>query len=455
MASSSTDRRDMQHHTDPGVEGEEGARVYVLDTSVLLADPMAMTRFAEHQVVIPVVVITELESKRHHPELGYFARNALRRLDALRVANGRLDLPVPVNEQGGTLRVELNHSDPEVLPAGFRLGDNDTRILTVARNLQLGLEGNGEAGGVVLVSKDLPMRIKASSIGLEADEYRAELAIEHGWTGMAELDVPAHNVDELFESGSGDIEEARDLPCHTGLVLVSDRSKALGRVQPDKSVRLVRGDREVFGLHGRSAEQRVAIDLLTDEEVGIVSLGGRAGTGKSALALCAGLEAVMERRSHRKVVVFRPMYAVGGQELGYLPGTEHEKMNPWSQAVHDTMSAVTSEEVIEEIIDRGMLEVLPLTHIRGRSLHDAFVIVDEAQSLERNVLLTVLSRLGENSRIVLTHDIAQSDNLRVGRYDGVVAVIEKLKGHPLFAHVTLTRSERSPVAALVTEMLES
>ncbi|MFE3461952.1 PhoH family protein [Nocardiopsis aegyptia] len=460
MASSSTDRRDTQSPTTPAPEVGEGMRVYVLDTSVLLADPMAVTRFAEHEVVIPVVVITELESKRHDPELGYFARRALRLLDDLRVANGRLDDPVPVNDQGGTLRVELNHSDPSILPAGFRLGDNDTRILTVARNLQAAPHGRepgqeGEEGDVVLVSKDLPMRIKASAIGLPADEYRAELAIEHGWTGMAELDVPAHQIGELFESGASDIEEARDLPCHTGLVLVSERGKALGRVQPDKSVKLVRGDRDVFGLHGRSAEQRVALDLLTDPDVGIVSLGGRAGTGKSALALCAGLESVLERRQHRKVMVFRPLYAVGGQELGYLPGTENDKMTPWGQAVHDTLSAVTTEEVIEEIVDRGMLEVLPLTHIRGRSLHDAFVIVDEAQSLERGVLLTVLSRLGENSRVVLTHDIAQRDNLRVGRYDGVVAVIEKLKGHPLFAHVTLTRSERSPIAALVTEMLEN
>ncbi|MCY9787695.1 PhoH family protein [Nocardiopsis sp. EMB25] len=461
MASSSTDRRDTQSPTTPHPEVTEGTRVYVLDTSVLLADPMAVTRFAEHEVVIPVVVITELESKRHHPELGYFARQALRLLDDLRVANGRLDVPVPVNELGGTLRVELNHSDPEVLPAGFRLGDNDTRILTVARNLQLSPyvhedgTGKGAEGDVVLVSKDLPMRIKASSIGLAADEYRAELAIEHGWTGMAELDVPAHRIGELFDGGGSEIEEARDLPCHTGLVLVSERGKALGRVRPDKSVRLVRGDRDVFGLHGRSAEQRIALDLLTDPEVGIVSLGGRAGTGKSALALCAGLESVLERRQHRKVMVFRPLYAVGGQELGYLPGSENDKMNPWGQAVHDTLSAVTSEDVIEEVVDRGMLEVLPLTHIRGRSLHDAFVIVDEAQSLERGVLLTVLSRLGENSRVVLTHDIAQRDNLRVGRHDGVVAVIEKLKGHPLFAHVTLNRSERSPIAALVTEMLEN
>ena len=223
---------------------------------------------------------------------------------------------------------------------------------------------------------------------------------------------------------------------------------------PDKQVRLVRGDRDAFGLHGRSAEQRIALDLLLDTEVGIVSMGGRAGTGKSALALCAGLEAVMERRQHRKVVVFRPLYAVGGQDLGYLPGSESEKMNPWAQAVFDTLGALVSSEVVEEILDRGMLEVLPLTHIRGRSLHDSFVIVDEAQSLERNVLLTVLSRIGQNSKVVLTHDVAQRDNLRVGRHDGVAAVIEAMKGHPLFAHITLTRSERSPIAALVTELLE-
>ena len=271
---------------------------------------------------------------------------------------------------------------------------------------------------------------------------------------MVELDVTGADLDDLYGEGHLDLEQARELPCHTGLVLLSERGSALGRVRADKGVQLVRGDRDAFGLHGRSAEQRVALELLLDPEIGIVSLGGRAGTGKSALALCAGLEAVMERRRHQKVVVFRPLYPVGGQELGYLPGSENDKMSPWAQAVFDTLGAVASREVIEEVLDRGMLEVLPLTHIRGRSLHDAFVIVDEAQSLERNVLLTVLSRIGQSSRVVLTHDVAQRDNLRVGRHDGVAAVIEALKGHPLFAHVTLTRSERSPIAALVTEMLE-
>ncbi|MFT4084715.1 MAG: PhoH family protein [Nocardioides sp.] len=447
----STAKRSTRTTASTAKRSRTGARTYVLDTSVLLSDPGALRRFAEHEVVLPVVVITELEGKRHHPELGYFARTALRALDELRITHGRLDTAVPVGEEGGTLRVELNHTDPTSLPSGFRLGDNDTRILAVACNL------SAEGADVTLVSKDLPMRIKASAVGLQAEEYRGETMSDSdpGYSGMAELEVEAAELDELYDVGVLDLGEARELPCHTGLVLLSERGTALGRVGSDKQVHLVRGDREAFGIHGRSAEQRIALEMLLDPEVGIVSLGGRAGTGKSALALCAGLEAVMERRQHKKVVIFRPLFAVGGQELGYLPGSESEKMSPWAQAVFDTLSAVTSQDVIDEILDRGMVEVLPLTHIRGRSLHDSFVIVDEAQSLERNVLLTVLSRIGANSKVVLTHDIAQRDNLRVGRHDGVVAVVEKLKGHPLFAHVTLTRSERSPIAALVTEMLEN
>jgi PhoH-like ATPase len=426
----------------------ESRRTYVLDTSVLLSDPGAPARFGEHEVVLPLVVISELEGKRHHPELGWFARQALRMLDDLRVRHARLDAPVPLNDTGGTLHVELNHSDPAVLPPGFRSEDNDARILAVARNL------SADGRDVVLVTKDMPLRVKAASVGIAADEYRAQLAVDSGWTGMVELDIGEDEIGRLYADERIELPAAAGLPCHTGLRLLSPRGSALGRVMADKQVRLVRGDREAFGLHGRSAEQRVALDLLLDPEVGIVSLGGRAGTGKSALALCAGLENVLERRAFKRVVVFRPLYAVGGQELGYLPGSEGEKMAPWAQAVFDTLGALVSKDVVEEVLDRGMLEVLPLTHIRGRSLHDSFVVVDEAQSLERGVLLTVLSRLGAGSRVVLTHDVAQRDNLRVGRHDGVAAVIEALKGHPLFAHVTLTRSERSPIAALVTEMLE-
>jgi PhoH-like ATPase len=427
----------------------KGRRTFVLDTSVLLADPGALARFAEHEVVVPIAVIGELETKRDHPELGYFARAALRSLDDIRLKYGRLDQPIQINPEGGTLSVELNHTDLSSMPYGFlRDGTNDSRILAIAKNLMT------DGKDVVLVTKDLPLRVKASSVGVEAEEYLAELVSSSGWTGIVELTVGSNVIDDLYASDFADHEEAHTLPIHTGVVLHSDRASALARVTPDKRLQLVRGDRTAFGLHGRSAEQRIALDLLLDPEIGIVSMGGRAGTGKSALALCAGLEAVMERRAHKKIVIFRPLYPVGGQELGYLPGSEGEKMSPWAQAVFDTLGALVSQPIIDEIIDRGLIEVLPLTHIRGRSLHDSFVIVDEAQSLERGVLLTVLSRIGQGSRVILTHDVGQRDNLRVGRHDGVVAVVETLKGHPLFAHVTLTRSERSAIAALVTEMLE-
>ncbi|MDO3699887.1 PhoH family protein, partial [Curtobacterium flaccumfaciens] len=414
----------QQHTADSSTSVAQ--RTYVLDTSVLLSDPRALFRFAEHAVVLPVVVVSELEAKRNDPEIGYFARQALRLLDELRIEHERLDFPIAIGD-GGSFRVELNHSNQSVLPSGLQLGDNDSRILAVASNLK------NDGLDVVVVSKDLPLRVKASSIGMAAEEYRAELAVDSGYTGIADLQVSGEQMSDLYEKEEIRSSKLDGVPVNTGVVIHSERGSALGRVHVAGAVALVRGDREVFGLRGRSAEQRLAIDALLDSEIGIVSLGGSAGTGKSALALCAGLEAVLERQQHKKIMVFRPLYAVGGQDLGFLPGDAGEKMNPWAQAVYDTLGSVVSDNVLNEVIERGLIEVLPLTHIRGRSLHDAFVIVDEAQSLERNVLLTMLSRIGQNSRVVLTHDVAQRDNLRVGRHDGIASVIERLKGHPLFA----------------------
>ncbi|MGO2051827.1 ribonuclease [Glutamicibacter sp. BW80] len=424
-------------------------RTYVIDTSVLLSDPKAMFHFEEHHVVIPLTVITELEHKRKDPDLGFFARQALRLLDELIASHGGLADAVPVSDAGGTLRIELNNIASEVLPLGMRSGDNDTRILAVAKHLL------DQGQDVALVTKDLPMRIKASAIGIHAEVYRNELIASSEWSGVESLELDESKMARLYDTERlTDLPEGKDSPVNTGYVITSPRGSALARKVSADTVKLVRGDQQAFGLHGRSAEQRIALDLLMDPNVGIVSMGGSAGTGKSALALCAGMEAVLERREHRKITVFRPLYAVGGQELGYLPGSEGEKMGPWAQAVFDTLGSIVSKNVIDEVLERGMLEVLPLTHIRGRSLHDSFVIVDEAQSLERNVLLTVLSRIGQNSKVVLTHDVAQRDNLHVGRHDGVAAVVEQLKGHALFGHVTLMRSERSAIAALVTEMLE-
>ncbi|MEY2453053.1 MAG: PhoH-like ATPase [Acidimicrobiaceae bacterium] len=439
--------------TEPAVVvAARALRTYILDTSVLLADPRALVRFDEHEVVLPIVVLMELEAKRNHPELGWAARQTLRMLEQFRTEAGSLTEPLVANPAGGTLRVELNHQDTAGLPAALASDNNDHRILAVAKNLA------DEGHAVTVVTKDLPLRLKASIVGLDADEYRNELAsTDSSWSGFVELEVDSESIDELFAERVVDLVEARDLPCNTGVALVAGASgsqSALGRVRDDKRVHLVRGDRSLFDLHGRSAEQRIAIELLADPRVGIVSIGGPAGTGKSVIALAAGLDAVLEQRTHKRVVVFRPLYAVGGQDLGFLPGTEAEKMSPWASAVTDALESIVGPEVIDEVVSRKLLEVLPLTHIRGRSLTDSFVILDEAQNLERPVLLTALSRLGEGSRVVLTHDVAQRDNLRVGRHDGIASVIDALRGHPLFGHITLTRSERSAIAALVTQLLD-
>ena len=423
-----------------------GRRTYVVDTSVLLSDHLALERFAEHDVVVPLVVISELEAKRHHPELGPMARAALRYLERCRTTHGTLTEPLPVGD-GGTLRVELNHLDPAGLPDPMRSEPNDGRILAVAHNLA------AEGRDVVVVTKDLPLRLKASLLGLGAEEYRNELAPADDWGGVVELVLPPSAIDALYEVGEIELDDS-DLPTHSGLVISDGGRSALGRLHADKVVRRVSGNRELFGVSGRSAEQRIALDLLSDPEVPIVSLGGAAGTGKSILALAAGLEAVLEQRTHKRVVVFRPLHAVGGQELGYLPGSESEKMQPWAAAVTDALEAITTPQVIEMLLARGLVEVLPLTHIRGRTLVDTWVILDEAQQYERPVLITALTRLGSGSKVVLAHDVAQRDNLRVGRYDGVVSVVGALKGDPLFAHVTLTRSERSPIAALAASLLE-
>ncbi|MEX0767448.1 MAG: PhoH family protein [Microthrixaceae bacterium] len=423
-------------------------RTYVLDTSVLLADPAALEKFEEHEVVVPLVVLMELEAKRLHPELGWSAREALRYLERLRIEHGTLTEPIPVNDAGGTVRVELNHIDGSSLPAAFSSSENDHRILAVARNL-------ADKGLLVtLVSKDLPLRLKASVAGLGSEEYRNELSAgSEGWSGLVEVSTDSTVIDRLYQDRSLVLPEFADLPINAGLVLRSSSSSALARLRSDGRAHLLEGEKQLFDVRGRSAEQRIALDLLSDDSVGIVSLGGPAGTGKSVLALAAGLEAVLERRTQKKVIVFRPLYAVGGQDLGFLPGDADEKMGPWAAAVNDALESIAGPEVIEEVVSRKLLEVLPLTHIRGRTLTDTFVIVDEAQNLEKMVLLTALTRLGAGSRVVLTHDVAQRDNLHVGRYDGVASVVSTLRGNALFGHVSLTRSERSPVAALVTELL--
>lgn len=435
-------------------------RTYVLDTSVLLAaGSRALRAFAEHAVVLPLVVIGELEAKRDDPDLGWIARDVLRTLEELRLeaaaSGGTLRDDLPVNDHGGTLRIELNHVDQSDLPQAIRHSRvHEVRVLNVAHSLQ----NEVSDAEVVLVSRDLGIRLLAGGVlGLKAEDYRNDQAPDSGYTGIAQLSLDRDEVDALYTEGTLSLPAGtlEDLAVNTGVVVTNgSSSSALAVVSAPGVLTRVKGDQEAFGIKGRSAEQRIALTHLTDPDIGIISLGGRAGTGKSLLALAAGLEAVLERRIQKKILVFRPMYSVGGQELGYLPGTEDEKMAPWAAAVYDALEAIGSPEIRAELEARKLIEVLPLTHIRGRTLSDTFVIIDEAQNLERAVLLSALSRLGAGSRVVLTHDVAQRDNRYVGRHDGVATVVEKLKGHSLFAHVTLTRSERSPVAELVTSLLD-
>lgn len=430
------------------------ATTYILDTSVLLASPKSIFSFEEHEVVLPLVVIKELESKRNDPEIGYLARQALRSLEELRNAKGDLKNNVVVNNDGGTLRVEVSQGDRNLLPETLRSSySHDTSILCVAATL------SGQGKKVVLVSKDLPMRLLASTaVNIIAEDYRADILPDSGYTGLVQIQVEREVLDSLYESKTLKLDlvskELINVPFHTGVILKSGRSSAIARINTRGGLDLIPQDLEAFGVRGRSAEQRIALAHLLDPSIGIVSMSGSGGTGKSMLALAAGLEAVIERRTQKKIVVFRPLFAVGGQDLGFLPGTEAEKMNPWAAAVYDALSAFASKNAIEEIIDRELIEVLPLTHIRGRTFTDTIIIVDEAQNLERNVLLTALSRTGENSRVFISSDVAQRDNLRVGRHDGIASVVEKLKGEELFAHIKLVRSERSQVAEMVTRLLD-
>ena len=417
--------------------------IYVLDTSVILSDPKSLERLKTFNIVIPLTVLEELEDKRIHPELGFAAREALRTLEEYRKKQNLTESIK--NDFGGSIRIEVNNIVDSDLPVSFKSPTNDNKILAVASNLS-------KKHKVVLLTKDLPLRLKASVAGVKAKDY-FENSSEVKLTGMESLDVTGKTVSELYENGTVEInDEFPDLANNTCLVLKSPTASVLARVKGNRIVRVK--DAPTFGLSGRSAEQRLALDLLNDPELGIVSLGGPAGTGKSILALAAGLESVMERQAHKRVIIFRPLYPVGGQDLGFLPGTAEEKMNPWAAAVFDALEVFCGRNVIQQVIADDLLEVLPLTHIRGRTLSDSYVIVDEAQNLEKMVLLTALSRIGNNSKVVLTHDVAQRDNLRVGKHDGISSVISSLSGESLFAHISLKKSERSKVSELVSRLLE-
>lgn len=407
-----------------------------------------MYSFGAQNVVLPLVVVRELESKRNDPDLGLAARSVLRALDAL-LSQGDLREGVSLGEGYGTVRIETNHvAVPEALQSSSHL--NDTKIVSVAVNIDNEIDED-----VYLITKDIPLKLMASMVGLKTSNF-TPANISGDYIDNTEVRwVSAKEIDEVHELGT--IKLDFDIPRNVGVILKNvENPKDTAMVISGKQYEFnLIEQHNVAGLESRSAEQAFAINYLMDESVKIVSLGGRAGTGKTTLALAAGIEQLnINNGTYKKVIIFRSMHAVGGEELGFLPGTEAEKMSPWEAAIYDSLNSFLTPKQIGDLKVRQAIEVLPLTHIRGRTFNNAFIIIDESQNLERSTILTALSRLGKNSKAVMSWDVSQRDNFRVGRHDGVYEVTSRLLGEKLFAHTSLKKSERSDVAELVSRVLD-
>jgi PhoH-like ATPase len=431
---------------------------FVLDTCVLLADPSSLLRFDEHDVVLPLVVVEELDRKKTRmDEVGANARSAIRLLEELGASNANgMREPVQL-PGGGSLRIELNGIYTDKLPSVLDPKTPDHRILSTCINLR-------EEADTVLVTKDAALRIKGAQLGVPVQDYRADTAqVDQLHSGMLTHRVSPETIDRLFDEGKLEIEGV-EAPINEFLVLKSGMSRsALARVvQSDPTVIVERMPNHVraFGVEPKNVRQTIALHQLLDPDIPAVSLMGMAGTGKTFLSLAAALDQVLEQGRYRRVSVYRPLVAVGRQEVGYLPGDLSEKLAPWMAAVHDNLYALFSDagvdgarDAIDELIERGELEMAAVTYLRGRSITGEFVIIDEAQNLELSTLKVILTRMSRDSKVVFCGDLSQVDNPYISPYGGMAALIERFKDSSLFAHVALERSVRSPLAEMAATIL--
>jgi PhoH-like ATPase len=443
-----------------------GSRV-VLDTSVLIADPNCLSSFPGCAVVIPLTVVEELDGlKTRMDDVGRAARSALRSIEALRrQAGGSLREPTPVDASGsgGTVQIEVNGIQKHLLVEhGLDPAVPDNRIIGAALG-HADLEGR--AGGTVMVSNDAALRIKAAHLGLTALEHRpvggGPSTRPMGWTT---IDTTEATIDAIYASGGverADVAEATALYENNFAILRCGSQSALVRCR-DAELRLIgQSSPEAWGLRSRNKEQRFALELLLDPDVTVVALDGRAGTGKTVLAIAAGLEQVVEQRKYERLAVYRPLVPVGRADVGFLPGGLEEKLDPWMSAIHDAIVALSDDRssadargLVDDLVARSKLTLESVTFLRGRSLQSQIVVVDEAQNLEPTTLKTILTRIGDGTKVVFTGDTSQIDAPYMGESNNALAVlVQAFAGQPCFGHVTLSACERSEVASLAAELL--
>ncbi len=440
----------------------EEARVtrksYVLDTCVLLADPVSLLRFDEHDVVLPLVVVEELDrQKTRVDEIGANARRAIRTLEQLGASEaGGLGDPQQL-DSGGTLRIELNGTHSDRMPKALNPLTPDHRILATCMNMV------DSGNKTVLVTKDAALRIKGAQLGVEVEDYRADtVPVDESYSGVAELSVEAATIDQLYADGKTSLPDTGLFVNQFVILKAMGSQSAVGRVIDTvggTTIVRVPGSRQAFGIESKNVRQAFALDLLMDPDITAVSMMGVAGTGKTFLALAAALEQTIEAGRYRRISVYRPLVAVGRQEVGFLPGDLDEKLAPWMAAVHDNLYALFSGDpqsakgAIEELMDRNVIEMAAVTYLRGRSITDELVIIDEAQNLEYATLKVILTRIASGSKVVFCGDLTQVDNPYISPFGGLAALIEKLKGEPLYGHITLEKSVRSPLAELAAKIL--
>ena len=440
-------------------------KIYVLDTNVLLHNPLAIFAFEENRVVLPLAVIEEIDKlKKRQDEIGRNARQVSRELDGLR-GQGRLAEGVLL-PQGGSIQIEVNHRDlSEGVPDIFDLSMPDNRILGVAWRLVQEMPGP-----VILVTKDLNLRIKADVLGIPCEDFRNDQVDYHRlYQGVAELALSREDLDTFYSQGRLEMTNGHLVHPHQFLVLKCVESPSLsglarfsgGRLWP-----LLHAEQECMGVRARNKEQRFALELLLDPEVKIVTLAGAAGTGKTLLALATGLAQTIEQKSYSKLLVTRPVVPMGN-DLGYLPGEKEDKLRPWMQPIYDNLAylfrnypntatgrAQKGFGAEEYLMSQGLLEMEALTYLRGRSIPGQFIICDEAQNLTPHMIKTLITRVGEGSKIVFTGDPEQIDHPYLdASSNGLTYLVERLKGEGITGHVTLVKGERSLVAELGAKLL--